>query len=106
MNTGERRKAIWEALIARRSDNVDNLAMEFGVSNRTIRYDLEALTLSHPIETVRGRHGGGVRVPDWYRPERRTLCMEQIALLKKLAPSLEGDDLAVMNSILDQFAPM
>ncbi len=42
---------------------------------------------------------------DWYHPTRTTLCPEQVALLKKLAPSLQGDDLAVLNSILSQFAP-
>ena len=77
----------------------------FGVSLRTIWYDIEQLSLSYPIETVCGRYGGGVKVSDWYRPARSTLCPEQMALLKKLAPSLQGDDLAVMNSIISQFAP-
>lgn len=95
---------IWNALQMRRSDNVTNLATEFGVSERTIRYDIEKLTLSHPIETVRGRHGGCVKLADWYRPSRPTLCPEQVALLKELAPSLDGDKLRVLNSILDQFA--
>ena len=84
---------------------MDNLASEFGVSEKTIRRDVEELMCSYPIETIRGRYGGGVKVSDWYRPTRNTLCPEQIALLKKLAPSLEGDDLAVMNSIISQFAP-
>jgi len=100
----ERRQAIWEALCHRRQETIPNLASEFDVSIRTIKYDIEQLTLSHPIETIRGRYGGGVKVSDWYRPSRSTLCPEQIALLKKLAPSLQGDDLAVMNSILSQFA--
>ena len=84
---------------------MDNLASEFGVSEKTIRRDVEELMCSYPIETIRGRYGGGVKVSDWYRPTRSTLCPEQMALLKKLAPSLEGDDLAVINSILSQFAP-
>ena len=84
---------------------MDNLASEFGVSEKTIRRDVEELMCSYPIETIRGRYGGGVKVSDWYRPTRSTLCPEQMALLKKLAPSLQGDDLAVMNSIISQFAP-
>ena len=31
--------------------------------------------------------------------------LRKVALLKKLAPTLTGDDLAVMNSIFAQFAP-
>lgn len=84
---------------------MDNLASEFGVSEKTIRRDVEELMCSHPVETVRGRYGGGVKVSDWYHPTRSTLCPEQIALLKKLAPSLQGKDLTVMNSIFSQFAP-
>ena len=67
---------------------MDNLASEFGVSEKTIRRDVEELMCSYPIETIRGRYGGGVKVSDWYRPTRNILCSEQIALLKKLAPSL------------------
>ena len=105
MDAGERRRAIWSVLCQRRHDTIQNLAAEFNVCPRTIRYDVEALSLSHPLETVRGRYGGGVKLPDLYHPTRTTLCPEQVALLKKLAPSLHGDDLAVMNSILSQFAP-
>ena len=105
MDTSERRRAIWSALCQRRHDTIQNLAAEFNVCPRTIRYDVDVLSLSHPLETIRGRYGGGVKLPDWYHPTLTTLCPEQVALLKKLAPSLQGDDLAVMNSILSQFAP-
>ena len=63
----------------------------------------DRLTLTYPIETVRGRYGGGIKLADWYHPMQSTLSPLQIALLKKLAPALEGDDLVVMNSILSQF---
>lgn len=105
MRPNERRAAILDALCIRRQDTIDNLAMEFGVSEKTIRRDIEELACSYPIETVRGRYGGGVKVLDWYRPNRKTLSPEQAALLKKLAPGLEGHDLEVMNSIISQFAP-
>lgn len=105
MSVKDRRQDIWLALSERRQDTIEHLANEFGVSPRTIRYDIDALSLTYPIETVRGRYGGGVKVADWYQPSRKTLNAEQIALLRKLAPSLEGNDLVVMNSILLQFAP-
>lgn len=104
MNRQERREAIMQILKAKRFEQIANLAAEFGVSIRTIKYDIEALICSYPVETVRGRYGGGVKLADWYHPTLNTLDKEQIALLKKLAPSLEGNDLIVMNSILSQFA--
>ena len=105
MSVKDRRQDLWTALCERRQDTIQHLADEFGVSPRTIRYDIDALSLTYPIVTVRGRHGGGVKVADWYQPSRKTLCAEQLALLRKLAASLEGNDLIVMNSIISQFAP-
>ena len=66
MTPSERRDAIIDALCKRRQDTIANLAHEFGVSVRTIKYDIEELTLAHPIETIRGRYGGGVRIADGY----------------------------------------
>lgn len=54
MTPSERREAILRVLCQRRQDKIDNLAEEFGVSVRTIKNDIEELTLAHPIETVRG----------------------------------------------------
>lgn len=105
MSPNERRQRLIEVLCQRRQDTMANLAEEFGVNERTIRRDIEALTLSYPLDTVCGRYGGGVKVADWYRLNRKTFTPEQAALLKKLAPSLQGDDLTVMNSIISQFAP-
>ena len=102
MSPGERRSAILAHMCTVRQDTVANLAHMFNVSKRTIRYDLEELTLNHPIETVQG-NGGGVRVADWYRLDRKTLAPEQMALLKKLAPTLEGKEQSILNSIISQF---
>ena len=105
MSPSERRQEIMDVLCRRRHDTYDNLAREFGVSKRTIRYDIEMLTISYPIETVCGRYGGGVKVSDWYTPSRKTLNAEQADLLKRMASTLQGHDLAVLSSILTQFAP-
>ena len=90
MTATERREAILDVLSQRRHDQVKNLAVEFGVTERTIRTDIEILSCSYPIETVRGRYGGGVRVADWYHRDRKTLSPEQVDLLKRLAPALLG----------------
>lgn len=105
MRPNERRELLLESLLQRREDTIDNLASEFGVNERTIRRDIELLTSSYPLETIRGRYGGGVRVADWYRQGRRHLTSEQAALLGKLASTLQGEERAVMDSILAQFAP-
>ena len=104
MTPSERREAILNVLCKRRQDTVENLAHEFGVSVRTIKYDIEELTLAHPIETVRGRYGGGVKVAEAYYLGRKYLKPNQQELLKKLSEQLSGNDLEVMNSILRDFA--
>lgn len=91
-------------LCKRRYDTISNLAQEFGVSVRTIKYDIEELTLAHPIETIRGRYGEGVRVSDGYYADKKYLDLEQINLLKKLYPLLSESDKKIMDSILKDFA--
>lgn len=105
INTIERREAILDALCIRRKDTAENLAQEFGVSERTIRNDIVELSCSYPIEMVRGRHGGGIKVAEWFRRTVKTLNPKQAELLKRLAPMLSGADLETMNSIISQFAP-
>ena len=104
MTPSERREAILKVLCQRRQDTIENLAFEFDVSVRTIKYDIEELTLAHPIETVRGRYGGGVKVADGYYVGRNYLKPKQQELLKRLSETLSGDDLATMQSIFRDFA--
>lgn len=104
MGPNERRMEIIEVLCRRRQDTMSNLAFEFGVSIRTIKNDIDILSLSYPIETIRGRYGGGVKVADGYYLNRKYLKPEQQKLLEQLRTSLSGNDLAVINSILEDFA--
>ena len=66
MNYAERREAILEVLCIRRHDTYRNLAFEFQVSRETIRQDIAVLMCSYPIETVRGRYGGGIKIADGF----------------------------------------
>ena len=91
MTANERREWLVELLCLRRRDTVGKLAAELDVNERTIRQDIEALTLSYPIETVCGRYGGGVSMAD---------CYSQTC---KLALSLQGEDREEMDGILAQF---
>lgn len=82
LKANERRQKILEILCVRRQETMENLAQEFNVTTRTIRNDIEELTLAHPIETVRGRYGGGVRVADGYYLGRKYLKPDQQELLE------------------------
>lgn len=104
MDAVERRQQILELLCQRRKDTMQNLAAELGVSERTIRRDVEILTRSYPLETVCGRYGGGVRLADWYHLDRQRMSPKQTALLRRLAADLRGEDLEVMEQILLKFA--
>ena len=62
MNITERRNSLLKALHRRGHDTIQNLAIEFDVSERTIRRDITELSLYEPIYTMPGRYGGGVYV--------------------------------------------
>lgn len=104
MDAHERRIAIWRSLCCHRFDTVANLAVKYRVSVRTIYYDVQVLSLSYPIETIRGRYRGGIRIPDWYKPNPNKYTPAQLELLIKLKETLSGNDLAIMTSIIEQFA--
>ncbi len=104
MNPTERRSAIYAALCWRRFDSIVNLALELHVSERTIQRDVTFLSLSYPLETVRGCRGG-VKLAEWFKPTDPWLNPEQTALLKKVKPYLSSMDQIILNSILLQFSP-
>ena len=102
MGAEERRKAIWRALCRRRQDTIANLAVEFNVSPRTVYYDIRILSCIYPIESVRGRYHGGIKVAEWYTPNSKALTPAQVELLERLYTTLDGNDAVVMQSIIDR----
>ena len=104
MNLFERRNAIMRILQRERHTTVGSLAQKFNVSERTIYGDITALSLGQPIQTVRGRYGGGIKLASWFHPNASTLAPKQEELLQRLKQTLVGDDLIVLNSILAQFS--
>ena len=74
------------------------------VCHGTNRGDIEERTRPHPLESVRGRYCGGVKMAGWYFQDRPKLSPKQTALLKRLAVVLHGEDLDEMNQILARFA--
>ena len=56
------------------------------------------------IQFHRGRYGG-VKLEDWFHPNRRLLTPEQFALLNSMTDRVTSEELVILNSILLQFAP-
>ena len=104
MGAGERRMAIWQTLCLRRHDTVANLASEFNVSKRTLYYDIQFLSLIYPIESVRGRYYGGIKISDWYTPNSDSFSPAQMELLLRLQKTLSGNDAIIMMSIINIFS--
>lgn len=102
MTSNERRNALLEILSMRRLETLENLAFEFGVSKRTIRYDIEILSLTYPIYTVQG-NGGGIHVDENYRLGKSYLKKDQQELLERLLPNLNGKDATTMKEIIKTF---
>ena len=102
MTADERRRAIWEAIRVRRHDKIQNLAFEFGVSRRTIEYDVERLSLHYPVYTTKGT-GGGVLVEDWYKPDRIYLSEKERRFLEQIGNTLSGEQKTMMDSIIKKF---
>ena len=103
MKASERRQAILEALCARRSDKVENLAFEFNVNESTIRRDILDLSLNYPIYTQTGRYSGGVYVANDYYLGKQYLTDEQQALLQDLALNETDRRKEVLEQIIAKF---
>lgn len=102
MTASERRNAILEDLCMRRFERINNLAFQYGVTERTIRNDIMTLSLEYPIYTAQG-NGGGIYVDKNFRLGRVYLKNEQQELLERLLPGLDGKDAEVMKAILKTF---
>lgn len=102
MTAAERRQAILEVLSVRRHETRENLAFEFGVSKRTIEYDVMQLSLSYPVYTTQGK-GGGIHIMDGYYLSRAVLSEKQTSLLKRLLLTLKGEDRETMADIIRKY---
>lgn len=109
LGTAERRKEIMIALCHRRHDTINNLALEFGVSAKTIRRDIEVLSLSEPIYTKAGRYGGGIYVMDGYYSNKLYMTNEESKVLKKILDFvssqgiLNSNEMQILRHIIDKY---
>jgi len=102
-STAERRMSLLETLCRRRHDSLENLAHEFRVSVRTIRYDIQVLSCSYPIYTATGKDGG-VFIEKWFKYGMVYMTTEQVGLLKRLQKDLSEQDFKIMQSILNTYS--
>lgn len=111
MGTAERRTEIMRILCRRRHETISNLAEEFGVSTRTILRDVEVLSVTEPIYTKCGRHGGGIYVTDDYSMSRMYMTEKELSVLHKLAQyadkkaicELSAEENKLLKSIISQY---
>lgn len=101
----ERRRAIMEILCVRRHETRGNLAFEFGVSKRTIEYDVQSLSLEYPIYTTQGK-GGGIHVVEGFELTQKKGCLtdKQSSVLARLASELDEEERKIVESILYAFS--
>ena len=100
--TTERRQAIIHILCQRRYETIDNLAFEFSVNRRTIRRDIEILSLSFPFYTTKGT-GGGVHVVEGFRLGMKYLTDKQYTVLNNVTERSSGEEQEVLLDILHTF---
>jgi len=98
-SVNERRAEIVRILESRRRETMSNLAFQFGVSVRTINYDIDNLAASHPIETVRGK-GGCVKLMDGSRTYQNILSREQQETLIEIIPLISKQQAGVIKALL------
>lgn len=111
MVASERRNAIMRLLCRRRHETVMNIAAEFGVSERTVRRDIEILSLSEPIYTQSGRYGGGVYVTENYNMDKMYFTENEEIVFMKLVKYINtsgngdfsADDIITINNIAREY---
>lgn len=111
MGAAERQQRLLRILCRRRHDTMSNLANELGVSLRTIRRDVETLSLTEPVYTMVGRYGGGVYIDENYRMDRMYLRESQYSALHKAVHYLEeeprcplsSDEMSSLHSVLTEY---
>ena len=97
----ERRKEIMQILRLRKYEKVDNLAFQFSVTPRTIKRDIEMLSLTESIYTRQGKYGGGIYYDDF--EEKATPTAQKIALLNKLKSYCSAEELKTLRRIIQDY---
>lgn len=103
MTASERRQAIIRVLCKRKRETIENLAVEFDVTTRTILRDIVELSLSYPIYTLPGKYYGGVYIAEDYYLGKQYLSDEQLKLIISLQDKVDDDQRRILESIVRDF---
>lgn len=104
-STPERRIAIRNYLSQVRRTTISQLVQEFGVSRRTIQYDLDYLETELFVPILREcGHGGGISVVDGWFASQHYLSDADENFLRGLISGLQPDQQAKLASIIESFA--
>ena len=104
MNTTDRRMEIINILVVRRHTTARELADEFGVTTRTIRNDIQALSPNFPIYTQQGG-AGGIFIGDDYKPYINTLSSDELNTLCEIYRQTEGIHKKILLQIIYKYGP-
>ena len=98
MDSFNRRKLLLSILKYRGHDTIPNLAVEFNVSVKTIRRDLDVLSLNEPITIKTGRYYGGIYYDRTRLSKRTALNRQQIDVLKRIIVLAEKQEPCKLSS--------
>lgn len=105
MDVYERRQEIMKILYQRNGETLTNLATEFGVSPKTIRRDIDAITRAMPIYIEKGR-AGGVRFSEGSKIKRPYITDAQKEVLQRFEQAFQTQDFGCISSkdyeVMDQ----
>ena len=104
MNTTDRRMEIINILIVRRRTTAKELAEEFGVTTRTIRNDIQALSPGYPIYTQQGG-AGGIFMGEDYKPYNNSLTKTELKNLLEIYEQMEGIHKEVLFQVIHKYGP-
>ena len=104
MNTADRRTEIMNILIIRRRTTARELAVEFGVTIRTIQKDIQALSPGYPIYTKQGGDGG-IFIEEDYKPYVNTLSHDELETLREIYGQAEGVQKKILLQIIHKYGP-
>lgn len=112
MGTFERRDEILKILCRRRHETIPRLALELGVSERTIRRDIEAISITAPVYTQQGRYDGGVYVMEGYSIDRMYFADRETDVMRRLVADaeamgycrIEPSDLRILKELLTSYS--
>ncbi len=99
----ERRISIYQRILVRKTETIDNLAMEFNVSRPTIQRDIADLMMFFPIETRQGL-AGGVFLAE--RQHGGVITDEESEALRKAIEQLDGQEKKTLEEMLIRLSMM